>query len=95
MAEASKPLPPAQKSLEEFAQRLMDSGLSPEEYAGRHGARVMMCSIHRYQYERAETTAWVHRLGEILSVPALLKHYQKTYLTPEEWEALQNEGDPF
>ena len=79
--------------MEELARRLMDSVLSPEEYAGRHGAQVMVCSLHRYQYERAETTAWVHRLGEILSDPALLEYYQKTYLTREEWEVLPQQEE--
>ena len=95
MIELPKEGTPAPERLEKLAQKLMSSGLSAEEYAGRHGANVLMCSIHRYQYQNAETNDWVHRLGHILFTPGLLAHYQEQYLTPEELEAVNKASEEF
>ena len=79
-------LPIAPDHLEQAAQRLLSSGLSPEEYAGRHGANVLVFSLHRHQYRDPQVTAWIHRFGQILFTPSLLSQYQEHYLTPEELE---------
>ena len=87
----TKALPLARESLEALADRLIGSGLTPEEYAARHGRCIYCCSLHRYRYRNAEAEAWVHRLAEILLTPGLVEHYEEQFLTPEELEQAPRE----
>ena len=65
-------LPQAPDRLERAAHRLIAKGLSPEEYAGRHGANILVFSLHKYRYLDPEVDTYVKRLGYILSMPDLL-----------------------
>jgi hypothetical protein len=81
---------------EEQEQRLREVfplTMSPEEYAGREGARILMFSLDRYRYQDKHLQAWIRRLGEILSTPGLLAHYQEQYLTSDELEQVRAAED--
>ena len=82
-------LPPAPERLERLAQKLWESGLSAQEWAGRHGGNVFASSLQRYEYSTPALTAWVRELGKILHAPELLEKYQRQYLTAEEFAAIQ------
>ena len=64
-------LPQAPDRLERAAHRLIAIGLSPEEYAGRRGANILIFSLHKYRYRDPEVNTYVQRLGYILSMPEL------------------------
>jgi hypothetical protein len=51
--------------------------MTPEEWAGRHGASVLVSGLHRYIYQDPVIDAWIRRLGEILRDPQLLKECQE------------------
>ena len=89
MSDPERQLPPAPERMERLAQRLMASGLSAQEYAGRRGENIFACSIHNYRYATAEVNGWVHELGRILSTPGLLEQYQRQYLSAEEFQAMK------
>lgn len=72
---------------EEREQRLRDVfplEMSPEEYAGRHGATILVFSMHQYRYRDPVLQTWLQRLGEILVTHGQLAHFQEQYLTAEE-----------
>jgi hypothetical protein len=85
----SDDLPAAPEHAVRLARRLMSSGLCPEEYAARNHTRIEVCGIHRYRYPESAMETWVHRLGELLSDPKLLAHYEQQFLTAEELEQAQ------
>ena len=85
----SEELPYAPERLELAARKMLETGWSPEEYAGRRGACIYVFGLHRYLYQSPETTAWIQRLAEIIFNDKLVEQYQRQYLTPEEIEEIR------
>jgi hypothetical protein len=72
------------EGLEQSVREMMATGLSPEEYAARHGHLMVLCGGLRNQFRDAEVTRWARRLVEVLESPRLLARCRRTYLTPNE-----------
>jgi hypothetical protein len=69
------------------------SGLTPEEYAGRHGHTILMFGSCYLNYRDPHVAAWMRWLGEILSDPAALARCQERFLSAEELEGIRRTED--
>jgi hypothetical protein len=83
------------ESMQRRVRGWIDSGMTPEEYAGRHGHTILVSSATKYHYRDPESTGWMRRLGEILADPQLLLVCQQRFLTESELaEIRQAEVEP-
>ena len=84
--------PPAPDRLERAAERIIATGLSPEEYAGYYGENILAFALHRYLYGKPAVSAYIKRLGEILDTPTLLADCQQLHKKPDAPSRAKAEG---
>jgi hypothetical protein len=64
----------------------------PEEWVARHSHTVGCFSLHRFRYRNAELGQWMRRVGDLLfSGEEALDGYRKRYLSPAEYDRIQEE----
>ena len=74
----------APERAEKAANRIVEAGLTPEEYAGLHGESTLLFTLDRYVYQDMAISEYVKRLGAILNNPEQLAECQRRYgRTPE------------
>jgi ankyrin repeat protein len=78
--------PQARANASRNVRRLMAEGLSADEYAAKHGRRMLVWSYGHYQFEDADAQRWAHRVAEILFTPGLLEQCEEQTLQGEELE---------
>lgn len=67
-------------------RELMAEGLSPEEYAAKHGRRILVYGYGADRFADPEVERWAHGLAEILFTPGMLEQCEEQYLQGEELE---------
>jgi hypothetical protein len=66
--------------------------MSPEEYVARERHRILMCSLHRYEYSEPALATWMKRFGELLRIDdEQLDQYRRQFLTHDEYAQVQKE----
>ncbi len=88
-------LPPAGESNEEYAHIRFDMTMSPEEQAAREAHLEMLGGLDSVRYADPEFDAWVHRYYAIVTSREYLHQCRLKYLTTEEIEEIEREGDEF
>jgi hypothetical protein len=86
--------PRADPGREEFAKRMFDEGLSPEEYAARNADGFYCFSFDEVRFSDPALDAWIQRFADILfqrnGAPSL-RELREKYLTPEEHRTMQRD----
>ncbi|MCA9674787.1 MAG: hypothetical protein H6709_04100 [Kofleriaceae bacterium] len=68
--------------------------MSPEEYAARNAADILVFSLADYRYRDADLDRWMVRLQEILCDWTVVNECRRRYLTPEEMaRALERDAE--
>jgi hypothetical protein len=88
-------LPPASVDREEYARIRFDMMMSPEEQAAREAHQEMLGGLDSVRYEDPVFDAWVHRYYAIVTSREYLHQCRLKYLTREEIEEVEREGDEF
>ncbi len=78
--------PLAHESEEQHVCKLMSEGLTPEEYAAKHGRQILFYSFGYYSFRDQAVETWAHRLGQLLFKPELIDEYEEQFLAGEELE---------
>jgi hypothetical protein len=58
--------------------------MSADEYAARHGHRILCFSLHQYEYRDSRLKEWFQRLYALLCDRQQLQEVRRQYLTPAE-----------
>lgn len=83
----------ADEKMMEAVRKQMAEGLSPEEYAAKHGRFIMIWGYGEYRYRDPEMEAWVRRFSTVLFTPALLAECEERYLAGEDLEHARKERE--
>jgi hypothetical protein len=67
-------------------RKQMAEGLSPEEYAAKHGRYILIWSYGYYRYRDPEMEAWVHEFEAILFSSKRLAEAEERHLKGEDLE---------
>jgi ankyrin repeat protein len=70
----------------ETVRKMMAEGLSPAEYAAKHGRRILVYGYGADRFADSEMERWAHGLAEILFTPGMLEQCEEQYLQGEELE---------
>lgn len=89
---APKDRPQADPQRETLAARWRSEGLSPEEWAARHGHTVGSSSFADYRYSARGLDDWIQRVHAVLRSPALLQRCRETFLTQAELDQIERES---
>lgn len=71
------------KSEAEVRKR-MSEGFSADEYAAKHGRRILVWGYGFDNFQDAELERWAHRVAEVLFTPGLLDIAEKQFLKGDE-----------
>jgi hypothetical protein len=74
----------ARAGAEAHVLRLMAEGLSADEFAAKHGRRILVWSYGYYRFRDSEVEQWAHRVSEVLFTPGLLDICEEQFLQGEE-----------
>lgn len=84
--------PQADAQREAIAARWRSEGLSPEEWAARHGHTLGSSSFADYRYAARGLDDWIQRVHAVLRSPALLRRCRETFLTQAELDQIEREA---
>ncbi len=76
----------ASEKVDENMRKRMAGGISPEEYAAKHGRNILVFSYGNYKFRDSEVETWTQRLAELLRNPGLMEDCEEKYLSGEELE---------
>jgi hypothetical protein len=86
--------PPADAGREEFAEKMVAEGFSPEEYAARFGHGWYCFSFGEVRFSDPAVDAWIQRFNDILfglnGAPTIAELRAKL-LTPDERHKIEKE----
>ncbi len=75
-----------QAKSEANVRKMMSEGLSADEYAAKHGRRILVWGYGHDHFDDAELEAWAHRVAEVLFTPGLLVMAEEQFLFGNELE---------
>lgn len=78
--------PSRRASEEKSVRKLMERGLSADEFAATHGRRTLVWSYGQHPFDDPEVERWAKRVAEVLFTPGLLAECEERFLLGDELE---------
>ncbi len=75
---------------ERDVRKCIFEGFSADEYAAKHGRRILVWGYGHDHFDDADLEVWAHRVAEVLFTPGLLDRVEERFLVDDDLEEARN-----